>query len=282
MRWSEYAQVYLSYCTTHKRLRTVRNFDKPALESFTYHGELQDISGKDILEWAATLKAKGYRSTTIAMRWGCLSAAFGRAVKMGLLTKSPFLGLSAPPRATPGRCLTDQEVFLILSEAPPLLHRIATFALNTGCRISEIKELRWEHVRDWIIYMPSDRRKNRKGLRMPVNSAARAAMGTPSTGPVFAISERTVQGQLLKLSKRLSLGRIRFHDLRHTFITNYLRHGREKDLIEMGTHSSRNGLSGYNHPPEELLRSRMERVAKEEGPAAKPSSYWSSSTILPR
>jgi integrase len=277
MRWSDYRRVYLGYCTSKKRLRTVKNFDEPALNGFDFQGELAAVGPADLERWLAGLRAQ-YKQTTVAMRWDSLAAAFKQAVKMGLLAKSPFQGFTRLHRARSGRCLTDSERALMLDHAPEPLRNLMLFALNCGMRLGEVEALRWEHVRNGIACIPSDRRKNRKGLNMPLNSTALACMGRPAAGPVFVFSRRTIQGQLIKLCRRLDLGRIRFHDFRHTFVTEYLRNGRTKDLVEMGTHASEAGLSGYNHPPEELLRSRIELLAKERAPVSHASGYWGSST----
>jgi integrase len=276
MRWHEYKAVYLGYCSAHKRPRTIKNFDEPALRSFDFQGDLAEITPLTVTSWVTRLRSR-YRTTTVAMFFGVLSTALNRAVKMGLLTKNPCDGLPRPSREAPGRVLSPAEEALMLRHAPEPLRSLAVFAMNTGMRLGEIQGLRWEDVQDSVAFINNERRKNKKGLQMPLNSAALAVMGKPARGKVFVFRSRTVQGQLLRISRELGLGRVRFHDFRHTFVTRYLRHGRPKDLVAMGTHANLNGLDRYDHPVEEQYKARIELMAKREAPP-QIHPWWGSST----
>ena len=262
MKWNAFATLYLKYSRENKKPKTFRNFDFPAVSSFRFDGELVDIGPLHIQSWRSTLHARGYNQNNIAILWGSLRAAFGYAVKLKILASNPMVGLPRPERSEVGRYLTDAEIGRLMGEAREPLRTAMVFALNVGLRISEIMGLDWRHVRDGVLVLPGKSRKNKKPTQMPLNAHALAVMGPPQVqGQVFHFAKRTVQDQLLQLSRRLGMGRVRFHDLRHTFVTNYLKHGSTRDLIEMSTHANENGLRGYNHPPNELLRSRMEMLA---------------------
>lgn len=288
MRWSEFVKHYLAHCHRAKRPKTVRNFDMPALNSFTAalsgDPDLSEITQLHIGSWHGSLEIR-YGPQSVAIMWRSLRAAFGWAGTTHLIKQSPFAGLTVPGDSEPGRYLTAEEITLILREAPEPLRTAAVFALNTGMRIGEIMGLRWKQVRDGAVYLETTNRKSKRKAQIPLNSQALAIMGPrlSDDGLVFPFSARTIQEQLLKLAKRLNLGRVRFHDFRHTFTTNFLKRGSDGDLEAMGI-MSRATARTYHHPPASHLAKHMQAIievpAKEEPPSTVPGHWGASSSTL--
>jgi integrase len=271
MLWTDYARLYLNHCQANHKPRTFRNFDSPSVNAFVFDGRLEEVTPTFVLEWTHALR-RTYSKTTVSMMFRVVRAAFNLAVTLGHIEKSPFDGLGVPEAEKAGRALSEKETWTIINQAREPLRSTAMFAVATGLRLGEILALRWEWITDDVAKFSRQNRKTKKPCSIPLSPLAYRAMGTPKTeGLVFPVSRNTIQKQLHALAIRLNMGRIRFHDLRHTHITEYLRHGDAKDLVEMGIHSTLTSTREYNHPPSELLKERVSKVfsGKEVAP---PSS----------
>lgn len=286
MTWTQFAELYLKHSKNTKSFRTHRNFDCPAVESFGDHigrRTLKKITPLDCELWKQKLFDQGRSANGVAIMMRVLGAALNYAVSLGLIDRSPMIGVTKPQEQEVGRALTSPEVSAILSAAPEPLLTWATISLNTGLRVGEIEVYQPAWVRNGNINIPASVRKTRRDGVVPLNSVALDALRRlESAGKGGRGHRQTVQRQLLKLSIRLKLGHIRFHDLRHTFVTTYLKRGHPKDLLGV-THNSLAALNIYAHPDLEHVRSRMEGLYRESAPqhptpAQAYMPWWSSVT----
>lgn len=277
--WEIFSKEYLEHCRAHKRAGTVDHFDAPALASFKAEAgdrTLRELEPKHVERWMQKLLADDYSKTTVRMWFRALRAAMNYAVRMRYLSESPTEGLRAPePDGDTGRALTDAEIAELLDGAPESLRRTAAFALNTGLRIGEVLGLDWAQIRrpGWVAEIPSSARKSRKPCRVPLNASARLAMGTPrESGRVFPYSEDSIRWSLRQSRERAEraraqrkappLGRVRFHDFRHTFCTRFMASGGSPlEILAMGLHRSLDSLKCYSHPTDDTLADRVSRVS---------------------
>lgn len=114
----------------------------------------------------------------------------------------------------------------LLAELPEHLCNMVIFALNTGCRESEITRLRWdEENRDLSIFtLLGERCKNGEDRIIPLNSSARTvieAQRGKHDEYVFTYKGRPVHRinghAWYKARERAGIKQCRVHDLRHTF-----------------------------------------------------------------
>jgi integrase len=114
----------------------------------------------------------------------------------------------------------------LLAELPEHLCNMVIFALNTGCRESEITRLRWdEENRELNIFtLLGERCKNGEDRIIPLNSSARAvieAQRGKHDEYVFTYKGSPVQRinghAWCKARERAGIKQCRVHDLRHTF-----------------------------------------------------------------
>ncbi|HHF7375225.1 tyrosine-type recombinase/integrase [Fluoribacter dumoffii] len=127
--------------------------------------------------------------------------------------------------------LNWDEQHRLFGELPPHLERMGLFAVNTGCRDSEICELRWEweikipempHIMVFII--PAELVKNGEERLVVCNETARSVVSSERgkhPTHVFSYKGRPL-ARILSTGWRnarvkAGLPHVRVHDLKHTF-----------------------------------------------------------------
>lgn len=129
------------------------------------------------------------------------------------------------------RVLSTDEIDLILSMCQPEIRRMAQFALFTGCRLSEIVNLKWQHIKDNVALITGKRNKQRT---VPLVKGAIATLGTKKhTGPVFKQYSKTTVSKYFKCAARsVGITDVHFHNLRHTAATQMLTCGMSLPVLQ--------------------------------------------------
>lgn len=265
----DYAVQHIAYCRAHKAVRTVDGFDEPALNSFAeFVGagrQLTAVTPQDLEDWklamlAASGDVPGLSPHTVGMRLRSIKAALGYAKRRGLIEANPATGMASPKTTAVGRVLLPSEMKTILEHLPVIVTRGVWFDINTGLRLSEVLDLDWRTVRTqedpWAAEILG---KGGKRRVVHLNAAARAVMGKPAeSGRVFAgLSADMIHSNLVKVARKHGLGRVRFHDLRHTWATEYMRRtGDLPGLMLEGGWSTLAAVRVYQH----LSRARAAAV----------------------
>lgn len=146
------------------------------------------------------------------------------------LSSAPKIKLFANTEKRRPYPLSWDEQARLFAELPPHLEKMAIFAVNTGCRVAEICNLRW----DWelqvpelacsVFIIPGAFVKNGEERLVVLNRNARAVVdGERRQHPthVFVFKGRPI-GHMLnsswqKARVRAGLNHVRVHDLKHTF-----------------------------------------------------------------
>jgi integrase len=94
------------------------------------------------------------------------------------LLEAPLIQLLKNDNRKPYPITLEQQA-LLLAELPDYLQAMVLFALNTGCRESEITGLKWcEEDRSLSIFIiPSERTKNGEDRIVPLNTIAKKIIG---------------------------------------------------------------------------------------------------------
>ena len=155
------------------------------------------------------------------------------------------------------RTLTEDEEKALVAACSPYLQDLVVFAINTGLRLGEILNLKWEEVdleRNVIRMLVQ---KNRRMLEVPLNERAatvvRAWRGIQKCDYVFYNAETGDQFKdlypgLKKACRTAGLEGITWHTFRHTFATRLT--GAGVDLVtvkELLGHSSVAVTTRYAH-----------------------------------
>jgi len=155
----------------------------------------------------------------------------------GLVAEDPTEALKRVPivaveRAIPSR----QEIDAILSDIRGQKKanseesaNFVEFLAFAGCRVSQARAFRWEHVEvDWITFHGGvEGTKGGKERRLPITAPLAALLGrmmsARAKGPLFAL--KRPHEALANACERLKIPHVRIHDLRHFFATHALRSG---------------------------------------------------------
>ncbi len=255
--WAEFSRAYLDHCEKHKAPRTVRNFDARAMalagERFGAR-QPASITGADVAAWETDLLAR-FNPTTARMWLRCLRTALRWGKGHGFVRDVPQFQM---PRVEPaGRALSNAEVHDLLQAVSDRAWPAVVFALHTGVRRGELLSLAWNRVRraqdgHWeaeIGGVGGPATKTGKSRIVPLHAAAVEAMGPPrSAGRVFPDVNEDLSHRVEEAARKAGLGRVRFHDLRHTWATRYMQAtGDLFGLMALGGWSSMGSVRVYQH-----------------------------------
>jgi integrase len=179
------------------------------------------------------------------------------------------------------RVCTPEEYKLIIDAADQRLRLAVVIAYHTAMRQGEIVGLEWKQVdlKARMFRLAAADTKTRKGRAVPMISEVYEALKAYPRrvdGKVFGVDPTLISSDFAKLVKRLEIVDLRFHDLRHTALTNLRRAG--VDIFTMkriSGHKTLKMLERYNTITEDDLQAAMERLeqtkkkpAKKEGSTA--------------
>ena len=269
--FAEFAQSYLERVTAlQKSARTERNRVRMWAQHFG-HRLLGQISRVEIEDWQRR-KLETVRPATVNRYLCRLRHMFNKAVEWELLAESPMRRLKfLPENNTRLRYLSLEECKrLIWACAQPHLRTIVTIALHTGMRLGEILNLKRSDLdfsSGLIIIRDS---KNGEPRHLPMDSTVAALLANyppgsngylfpgPNGGPLGSIkhSFRTAL-------RRAGISDLHFHDLRHTFASQWMMNGGDLYLLkDILGHKSIAMTQRYAHLSPAYKRAMVERMDK--------------------
>jgi integrase len=141
------------------------------------------------------------------------------------------------------------------------LKPVVELALETAMRKGELLSLRWEHI-DLVqqtAFLPTT--KNGDSRTVPLSlEAIRILKELPRSidGIVFPIKSANLHARFKRIAKRARLENFRFHDLRHTAVTNMAK--KLPNIIELSAvsgHKNLGMLKRYYHPDPKQLALKL-------------------------
>ncbi len=172
--WSDYMRLHVAI---HNRPRTSEDkqqafatYIEPELGSWP----VSEIDRPLLEEFLAGLARRGTSTQRKVHRY--LSSCFGFAFERGEVANNPFTSMKAPKPAPPReRVLRDEEIRAFWrSEVHPVYVPMLRFALLTGARFDNVKQLRWQQLdlerRLWSI--PAEALKTGKPHHVPLSDLA--------------------------------------------------------------------------------------------------------------
>ena len=242
--FSDFFEVF-----THKHILVAykdkgkNNMGYAKLYILPYFGKkrLDEISPQDIRNFLDSL---AHITTTANRCFALLSIAFKKAEVWGYLPlrSNPCTGVNKYKENKKQRFLSDAELKRLedalikqLEEEPTSYCTVKAIfmILYTGCRVSEILNLKWEnvHLRDQYIHLPDT--KTGEGAR-PLNQKAIELLSsmTPKEGNPYVFYGKIPGKQMANIKtawrtilKRANIKDFRIHDLRHSFASFALKKG---------------------------------------------------------
>jgi integrase len=170
------AARFLEYKRTRLRPRSYAQVERHILKyARPLHGlQLAKIERRDIAT-AITGVTDNAGPVTANRARATLSDMFAWAMMHGLAENNPVIGTMRNKERARERVLAAAELRLIWQylDHDHFAAIIRLLAL-TGCRASEIADLRWSELRDNTIVLPSERTKNHRVHIVPLSQPARA------------------------------------------------------------------------------------------------------------
>ena len=216
-----------------------------------------------------------YRDTRIAIvsantvknELNTLSAIFEYAKgELGLVANNPVRSVKRPaqPRGRTRRLMPGEEESLFAacrsSRAWYLLH-LVTLAIETGARLGELTQLRWENIdlTKGVAHLLDT--KNGEDRSIPLSQAAVQSLKTMPrgfNGRLIPASTDSVKETFRSAVKRAELTDFHFHDLRHEAISRFFELGLNAiEVASISGHKTLQMLKRYTHLRAEDLAKKL-------------------------
>jgi integrase len=216
-----------------------------------------------------------YRDTRIAIvsantvknELNTLSAMFEYAKgELGLVANNPVRSVKrpAPPRGRTRRLMPGEEESLFAacrsSRAWYLIH-LVTLAIETGARLGELTQLRWENIdlTKGVAHLLDT--KNGEDRSIPLSQAAVQSLKTMPrgfNGRLIPASTDSVKETFRSAVKRGGLIDFHFHDLRHEAISRFFERGLNAiEVSAISGHKTLQMLKRYTHLRAEDLAKKL-------------------------
>ena len=224
------------------------------------------ITSKDIASYKVQ-RQKEVTSASVRRELNLLSSLFETAKnEWGLVALcNPTNSINRPADSLArDRRLKPNERMQLLSESQRIGHKQLSLAiqiaLNTGMRQGEILKLRWEDIdcdRNQITVRDT---KNGSNRVIVLSSALRDVLLNvkQSDEKLFTITASGLQQAFRKLTTKLQIHNLRFHDLRHEAISSFFEMGLSVPEVQlMGGHRTLDQLMRYSHASIEQIKHKV-------------------------
>ena len=269
----EYVPVHCKPSTREEYSRSVRLFVDPVI------GELRvpEVQRKDIAALHHGLRDKPYQANRTL---GVLSKMFSLAEVWGWRPdgSNPCRHVKRYKEHKRERFLSPEEterlgqVLRDVEEEMPSAVAAFRLLLLTGCRMSEIRDLRWEYVKDDCIELPDTKTGGRVVPLGPEARAVLSAISRDEDNP-WVISGRLPGSHLTDLQrpwrrirKQAGLEDVRIHDLRHSFASRALALGESLTMIgKLLGHTQVQTTARYAHLARDSIQTAAARITGSIG-----------------
>ncbi len=250
--------------------RSVELFINPKLGSH----RIIDVSRTEVVELHQSLKSTPYQANRTL---GVLSVMFTVAHSWGVRTDgvNPCWKVKRYKEIKRERYLTSDELarlgkVLRESASEPEAVNCIRLLLLTGCRLSEIQKLKWEHIdlNANVLRLPD----SKTGAKLVTIGKAAAEVfrsiikvaGNPYviTGQIEGQHLTDMQRPWRRLRKRAGLDDLRIHDLRHSFASDALQLGEDLPMIgKLLGHTQVQTTARYAHLKTDPIKAAADKVA---------------------
>ena len=277
----EFADEYLRRCEPHLKpsgRRTVRIYLKARILPAFGRMRVESVGPEDVAAWfdAASRDKPGAANRALEI----LRAMMFRAEEWGMRERdtNPCLGIAKNPRKKVARFLDTDELArlgraLDAHEArwPEAVAAIRLLAL-TGCRRSEVLDLRWRNIGAKALHLADSKTGGRV---VPLGPEARAVLAAlPRTGDnPWVIAGKLPGSHLTDLQRpwrriraRAGLDDVRIHDLRHSFASRALALGESLTMIgKLLGHTQVQTTARYAHLARDSIQTAAARITESIG-----------------
>jgi integrase len=198
---------------------------------------------------------------------------YNLAIREDLVEKNPCWKVARLPEDNArDRVLSDEELESLLAQLPPHAADLVILGYYTGMRFGEIVGLTWERVnlREGYLDLTARDTKTREPRRVYFSNEVRDVLTRARKvrglihAHVFTYKERPIKSIKVALAsalKKTGIEDFRFHDLRHTFVTNMRRAGnRQTVIMKLTGHKTLSMFARYDTIEPSDAREAMRRL----------------------
>jgi integrase len=217
---------------------------------------LAAIRSMDIAAWRNERVAAGKAPTTVRNALTIISQVFQTAgTEWGMQgLQNPVRGVRMP-RSRPARDRRlepgEEEQLLAGCGAcgQPLLRPVVVWALETAMRQGEILALEARSIRGNVAYLHDT--KTTRARSVPLSTRALRVLDglpVPLRGPLFPITQDSLEYFWRKALRIAGIAGLRFHDLRHEATSRLFERGLDSmEIMSITGHSTTDMLKRYTH-----------------------------------
>jgi integrase len=275
--FGELVDRYASEVTPRKKsARTEQYILKAWRESRFGQRPADGVAAAQFAKWRDERLSAGVAGSTVRNHLNTLSSVFRHAAtEWGYPQLSnPLANLRRPmPGKARTRRVTDEELKAISKSTQSRdLGLLIRLAVETGMRLSELINLRWQHINlvNRTAYLPET--KNGHSRTVPLSSIAAQVLGDIKSdviqrldGRLFFLTPHAASVAFRRACQRVekqSAGQyganLRFHDLRHEAVSRFFERGLNAiEVASISGHRSMQMLARYAHLNAESLATKL-------------------------
>ncbi len=244
------------------------------LRKHTGDANLSSMTRQTAQIFFSSIHSRAKRASTLYYR--TLKAAFNRAIEWEYLQENPFKYVKLPRTIKKIPLFIDEEELnlIIKSTEHPDLRDLFALAFYSGLRLSEILNLKWEHVefQEKMLYVRNQKEFTLKGKKdrvVPISSKLIGilenrikSIPNPDGRYIFekCLGVKYNADYISKKFKKSIIAAelnpdIHFHTLRHSFASNLVQRGASLYVVkELMGHSDISTTQVYSHLSVESLK----------------------------
>ena len=274
----DFCEKYLElYAQTNK---TSWKTDRSCLKNMNhYFGNIypSELTSEDIEKFKKDKLSKGLQKSTVNRYLAILRKMLNLAKDWGHLSEDKEIRIRLFPERDnlKERILSEDEEKRLLQTSSELVKSVIIVALNTGMRLREILNLKWNQINFNARIIKVDNAKNGRIRFVDINTPllrelqmlrsrdgqSPCVFSNPETGKPYL----DVKKGFKAACRRAEISGLRFHDLRHTFASRLVEKGVHlitvKDLLG---HSTVKMTERYAHSSRQSKRNAVELLAKRK------------------
>ena len=269
----EYVCTHCKPSTQQEYQRSVRLYIDPMIGGM----RVSEVQRKHITTLHHRLREKPYQANRVL---ALLSKMFNMSEIWGWRQdgSNPCRHVKRYKEHQRERFLSEEEVARLgdvlrqAEEEMPSAVAAFRLLLLTGCRMSEIRDLQWEHVREDCIELPDAKTGGRVVPLGPEARAVLSAIPRKDDNPWVIAGKlpgshlTDLQRPWRRIRKRAELEDVRIHDLRHSFASRALALGESLTMIgKLLGHTQVQTTARYAHLARDSIQTAASRITESIG-----------------
>ncbi len=246
----------------HDKARLAR-----AVDFFGAYRLVGTLTADDLSDWRDCLRNLELSEATINRHFAALRSALNLASDRGHVHQNPFRGVRLEKeRGERNRVCSVDEYRRLIGATSGEFKLLIVIGYWVGMRLGEIVGMTRTGLdaKAKLMRLSAEDTKesDTKATPLPVEALAiLEELPKRIDGRLFAFTSETYSRQFSTLCRELGIEDLRFHDFRHTAVTNMRRAGVDLTTIMRITgHKAIQTLMGYSHVTEDDLGTAMSKV----------------------